>query len=432
MGWRRSAGGAVVALGLAAVTSVSSVGGAASPDDSARGKDWVAMASAYGAAEVTEQGVTVSWSGALLGGFRFTVDESGTAAGEWTLAGAGLQSVEVAGGLLSGDLTYSGGGEVGGDESTLVLTGQATTTGVVQPIGLVVDTTDALPPLSVDVEVICNEMWGTWEVTVGDAFEDAGFSDAGTSFDGTFVGHVNLEGFSDEAIAELTAHGFTLDDLFRWSGDYSHAERLELDAATIEAHLAAVSAATDALIATYPDWKGPEVYGVVDQIHTFLNVLRNLSSCTRTEIGEENVESWIDGYTQVLRLVIARAVELRLFPDAPPSAQGFASRPYSAPDESFEPLDPEQVSLAYLQVVDFALRSATIGSGAIDTVAAADAQRSLVETGSRILSALDELGGSDDDRRRVLLAGALMGAEFEIDGSPVDAARALAELGFNS
>ena len=62
----------------------------------------------------------------------------------------------------------------------------------------------------------------------------------------------------------------------------------------------------------------------------------------------------------------------------------------------------------------------------------ADAEQALVDAGGRLLTDLDEVGGTDDDRRRVLLAGALMGWHFDVDGVSVDAAAALAEMGLNS
>jgi len=294
-------------------------------------------------------------------------------------------------------------------------------------MGIEVNNTNALPPLAIDVEVFCGEMWGTWELTVADAFEDAGFD---TSFDGTLVGHVRYEGFSDEAVAELEAHGISTDLLNKWSGTYAVADSVELELVTIEAHFAALSSASAALAATYPNWSGPEAYAVVDQIHVLLNVLKNLSGCARAALGEGVVESWTDSLHEVLERLIFNLVELNLFPDASPTPQPFAPIALSAPPSSSAPAT--QATVAYQQLVDFALRSAVIGAGAIDQVAADDAEQALIDAGSRLLAELDAAGGSDDDRRRVLLTGALMGWEFTLDGTALNATTALADLGLSS
>ncbi len=420
--------GACVAFTLIAwATAVTA--GAPSPDDSARGKEWIAMASAYGDAIATQDGGTVEWSGAILAGFNFTVDEAGLAAGEWVLAGSGTQTVSVPGVEAVGDLNYEGGGVIGGDESVLVATGSATTTGVVQPIGLEVNNTSPIPPLGIDVDVFCNEMWGTWDVTVGDAFEDEGFD---TAMDGTFVGHVRFEGFSDEALDELTNHGFSMDTLNQWSGDYSLVERVEFEVVTLQAHVAALAAASERLVATYPDWSGPDAYAVVDQIHILLNVLRNLSGCTRAVLGEDTIELWTDSLHGAVRRVIAKLVDLNLFPGAPAGPQGFDRPAVRGAPPPAEQLDLGQATLAFQQLVDFALRSAVIGAGALDPAQADEAERALVGHGSQLLDALELGGGTDDDRRRVLFVGALMGWEFDVGGESIDPASALAELGIGS
>lgn len=431
MGTRR-AGASAAVVGAALLISSTTIAGTTQPDESARGKEWVAMGSARGAAAAEESGVTVIWSGEILGAFRFTVDDAGLVAGEWGLVGDGTQEVSVAGVTVTGDLEYSGGGALGGDESTLVATGSATTTGVVRPIGQQINNTNELPPLAIDVEVYCNEMWGSWELTVADAFEDAGFSGAAgsTSFDGTFVGHVRYEGFSDEAIAELNEHGFSMETLNSWSGDYSLAERVEFELVTIQAHLAAVASAEQRLSETYPNWTGPDAYAVIDQIHTLLNVLRNLSGCARGALGEGTVERWTDGLHQVLENLVFKLVELELYPGRPPRPQAFTGAAIAPVDE--EVPDPGQATLAYLQLVDFAMRSAVFGAGALDASTAAEAEQALIDAGSRLLTDLDAAGGTDDDRRRLLVAGALMGWQFDVGGAPVDAAAALAELGLGS
>ncbi len=387
------------------------------------------MASAYGDATATADGGTVDWSGAVLAGFRFTIDTAGLAAGEWVLAGTGTQTVSVPGVEAVGLLRYSGGGPIGGDESVLVATGSATTTGVVQPMGLAIDNTSELPPLGINIEVFCNEMWGTWDVTVGDAFEDAGFD---TTMDGTLVGHVRFEGFSDEALEELNDHGFSMDILNRWSGDYSLVDRVEFDLVTVQAHFAALAAAGERLVATYPNWSGPDAYAVVDQIHVLLNVLRNLSDCARTALGEDTVEMWTDSLHGVLRRLISRLAGLSLFPGAPPRPQGITmpAVPVEAPPVG--PADIGQATLAFQQLVDFSLRSAVIGAGALDPADAAEAESALTTHGSQLLEALDSIGGTDDDRRRVLLVGALMGWEFDVAGETVDPTSALTELGLAS
>ena len=394
------------------------------------------MGAAYGAAGVEQSGVTVVWRGSLLSGFLFTVDDGGLVAGDWRLSGVGTQEVSIQGITAIGDLTYSGGGTLGGDENVLVATGSAQTTGVVLPFGQRIDNTSAVGPLAIAVEVYCGEMWGTWELTVESAFEDAGFSgaDAATRFEGSLAGHVRYEGFSDEALEVLTEAGFSAATLDQWSGDYSLAERVELELVTVQAHLAAVSSALERLNDTYPNWTGPDAYAVVDQIHALLNVLRNLSDCARGALGEGEVERWTDGLNQGLERLIFKLVDLELYPGRPPRPQPFASAaPTAAPaDEDEAVLDPAQATLAYLQLVDFATRSAVIGAGALDPAAAADAEQALVDAGGRLLTDLDEVGGTDDDRRRLLLAGALMGWHFDVDGVSVDAAAALAEMGLNS
>lgn len=386
------------------------------------------MGSAYGAAAVEREGVSVLWRGKILAGFRFTVDESGFADGDWGMTGFGTQEVEFSGVAATAELDYSGGGTIEGSDTTLVAFGDATTTGVVQPFGQSINTTAPIPALFIDIDVFCNEMWGDWALTVEQAFEDSGFSggDAATSFDGVMIGHVRYEGFSDEAIEVLTENGFTLDMVNSWAGDYAIAERVEFELVTIEAHFAAVSAAAQRLEDEYPNWSGPDAYAVVDQIHTLLNVLRNLSGCTQRILGEDQIERWTDSLHRLLRRLIAKLVDLELYPGRPPRGQGFAN-PGVAPEP--EP-DPVQATLAYAQLVDFATRSAVIGAGALDPDDAAVAEQELIDAGSRLLAGLDGAGGSDDDRRRVLAIGALMGWTFDVDGELVDAAGALAELGF--
>lgn len=422
-GRRGVVSGMFLAFALASVASAST-----GPDDSARDRDWVAIGVAYGSAAAEEQGVSVFWDGQLESVFKFHVDAAGLAAGTWTLVGGGVQEVEYGGVSAIGNLDYDGGGTLGGDESSLVASGSVTTTGTIEPIGIGVDNTSEVGPLSIDVEVWCDEMWGTWQLTVEQAFEDAGFSGGSgfSEFDGTFIGHVRFVGFSDEALAELASHGID-PELLEWlAADYSIDERVALDQARIDSHLAAASAASQRLKDTYPNWAEADVYEAVNALHGLVNVLQNLSDCSRSILGEDEVETWIDIVNQSLERLIADLLELDLFSGEPVQPQGFAT--VAAPPQG-ESIDPAQASLAYLQLVDFATRSAVIGAGAIDQVAADRSEQALIDVGSRLLAGLDAVGGTPNDRRRVLLAGALMGWQFDIAGASVDAAASLAELG---
>lgn len=426
------AGRRVIACALiVAVALLSSTAGRAStgPDDSARNNDWVAVGAAHGTAAVEQDGVLVAWDGELSVVFKYNVDEAGLVNGTWIIRGGAYQDVEIEEFSAYGDLLYDGSGTVGGDESTLVATGSVKTTGVIEPFGLSVDNDNPVGPLSIEVDTWCDEMWGTWELTVQDAFEDAGFSGrAGFSeFVGTFIGHVRFEGFSDEAIAELAEYGLNQQLLDSVAADYSIEERVELDETRLEAHLFEVTATSWRLRDTYPDWAEADVYAAVDAHRGLLNVLRNLSDCSRSIIGEDVLENWTDVTAQSLERIIEDLVELDLFTGEPLEPQGFAR--VGAAEDSEEPGDATQATLAYLQLVDFSMRSAVIGAGALDPDAANRSERALIDAGSRLLTGLDAAGGNADDRRRVLLAGALMGWQFDVGGTSVDAAAALADLG---
>ena len=422
----------IIALGVIVASAlVSSTVGRAStgPDDSARGNDWVAIGVAYGYAEAEQDGVLVIWDGEMHGIFKFNVDDAGIVSGTWEAIGVARQDVEIAGIAAGGDLEYSGGGTVGGNESTLVANGSIRTTGVIEPFGQQINNESAAGPLAIDIYTWCDEMWGSWDLTVQDAFEDAGFSGASgfSEFEGTFIGHVRFEGYSDEALAELAEHGVGLDLLDSVAGDYSIADRVDLDGARIDAYIAAVTATSQRLTETYPNWAEADVYEAVESHRGLINVLRNLSDCTRGILGEDEVEASIDIVSRSLERIIDDLLGLDLFTGEPIEPQGFA--PARATPEPAEPVDTGRATLAYLQLVDFSTRSSVIGAGALDQAAAGRSEQALIDAGSRLLAGLDAAGGTPDDRRRVLLAGALMGWQFDVDGTPVNAAAALAELG---
>lgn len=405
----------------------STVGASTGPDDSARNNDWVGLGAASGFAAVEQEGVTVAWDGKLNVVFKYNVNDAGLAAGTWILRGEGAQLVEFQGFEAFGDLLYGGSGTLGGDESTLVANGSVSTVGVIEPFGQDVNNESSVGPLKVAVETFCDEMWGSWELTVENAFQDAGFSGemSVTEFDGLFVAHVKFEGFSDEAIDLLAEQGIDMALLDSVAADYSIAERVDLDLERMDAHILTAVAATQRLKDTYPDWAEPDVYEAVESLRGLLNVLRNLSDCSRFFIGEDEVEYWTDNASQSLERVIDDLLGLDLFTGEPIQPQGFAS---SSTVPVAEPVDTARATLAYLQLVDFSMRSAVIGAGALDPAAAAQSEQALIAAGSRLLAGLDARGGTPGDRRRVLLAGALMGWQFEVAGAPVDAAAALADL----
>jgi len=378
--------------------------------------EWRGIAVATGGFEAIGPEVDVFWEGILGGGFRFTVSGD-SVSGTWNLLGGALQSVVGVGFEAIGPLEYSGGGSVSGTDTQLVLDGNATTVGTVtaeyagNSVTVAINNTNPLPTLRMDVYEQCGEAYGAWDATVVAEFEAEGFQQAET-LKGVFVGFQSETGVSEMGAAVLAEAGYQLDPQYVDE---------TLDLPEVLALMSSVTTEIAQLLGSFPDWTYAEVADTIGRANTALNALRNLNDCELAAIGSGNVETWVTVLTILVQRLVLNLVDLNLF--SGPLVQSFRNQADQA--------DQDYNSDAWQMLVQMALGSGAMGSGAVDLEAAAATEDVLRKAGAEILAANIDSDGSLSATAavtRVLATGAAMNWTFSVDGQDLDPRQAFADL----
>jgi hypothetical protein len=148
--------------------------------------------------------------------------------GTWSLSGTqtsgGSFSGSAAGAtasiIISGDGVFDGGGQMGGPPAGYRLTGSITTTntanfdvaGIASQSATSTET-DQLDSLLTDVIVLCQDIYGRWDLQIRQAIQDVGFDEF---IRGYFTASTGVDATEQaEAVEELLA------EVARWAGDAS-------------------------------------------------------------------------------------------------------------------------------------------------------------------------------------------------------------------
>lgn len=351
---------------------------------------WSASGEASGTATASERGVTITWQGSIPAQFEFEIsrtddDAPGVATGTWEHQGAAVMTVTVSGVSAVGDLAFNGGGRVSGTDTSLQLSGDATTTGVVSagPMQLPVSNSSELPPLPLNVRAVsCDEAYGDWVFTVEQAFEDQGFT---ASFSGFWIAFRQTSETQGEVAAILDTFGGSS------NGDVSDIESRSELVALSSTLLSEYNAFVDA----FPGgWTTARVLDVAARTEALLNAWRNLTECDERLIGPDNVETYVNGLTLVVQGLIVGG------------AGGVASS-------------------AWEQLAHLGARTGAFGPGASNPAEAVRAEQALIDAGEAILEAnVDPADGEvfvNDDTERVMATGAAMGWDYSVNGEFLDA-----------
>lgn len=358
---------------------------------------WLAVGYAFGAATATQDGITINWDGSIPADFEFSVFDDDTAEGTWTHQGAATMafSGSTGGATLSAvaDLTFAGGGPIGGTNEQLVLSGNSSTTGQVRvdvagaARSMPIDDSNAVSPIALEVEsTTCDEAYGRWAYAVEQEFDTLGWD---ASFDGYWFGYrqsAEVTDGIDQLLDAATVDGADVT---------SRAKILELAASLLQEYNSFVGA---------DSWTFDQVASLGARTEAVLTTLRNLSECDRRLYGPDNVERFINGLTFVIQnLIIATAGEGAM------------------------------TSTQFQHLVHLGVRNAAIGPGSPNPFFADAALNTLIDGGSRILAdnvdPADGLIVINDDTRRVMAIGAAMGWTYDVNGVPYDARAVYQQLG---
>jgi hypothetical protein len=362
---------------------------------------WTATGSAQGTSRASEQGITIVWTGRIPAQFEFVIDVSGTASGSWVHQGTAIQtvsgSVEGQSFEATGTLGFTGGGNVGGNNSRLTLTGSTDTRGTVvadTPAGSIsipISGTETLPTLRLDVAAVsCDEAYGEWAYTLEQAFEGEGFT-------ASFGGYWQAIRGSDEINDNIRA---LVEAVFvhARSGDggelASPSPLLRMSAAILQEY--------NAFIDEFPGWSLDRVLDIARRTEALLAGVRNLTECDKRLFGEDSVETFFNGLTFILQGLII-----------------------GSPTDSYSSAD-------FQHLVHVAVRNGALGPGAPNPERAASAEAALIRAGEAILAAnvdpSDNLILVNGDTLRVMATGAAMGWKYKVGSDTYDARATYAEF----
>lgn len=351
---------------------------------------WWAFGIASGVATASADGMTVTWEGEIPAEFEFAITDDGSATGTWEHSGTGIQRISGSSQGqqvdVIGDLAYSGGGAVTGDNKRLILNGQARTVGTVVvtssvgSLSMSVDNPSTIPELYLVVRATtCDEAYGEWAYTVEAAFEDEGFSG---SFDGFWLGWRETGDVKDhvQELLAAAAMGAELPE--------SPSELLYLVSALLSEY--------NAFVDTFPNWSVDQVFDLLERTEFLLNELRNLSECDKKLFGEDAVEEYVNGLTFVIQNLIA-------------TTAGFDDLP----------------SDAWQHLAQVGARTGAFGAGSTNPELAGQTEQALIAAGERILAANvdpeDGLVFVNADTQRVMATGAAMGWQYQVGDHTYDA-----------
>lgn len=256
---------------------------------------WFGSAIAEGTAELSIEQIELLLDLEVYGNFYFDVRD-GEATGTWDIVApsAGTIDMTYGGGTAATlDATYTGSGEVTGDRTRVEANAVVTQDGTVRTStggAIAADSTDELPS-KIGAEVttaFCNEVYGDWVFSWEQTLQSVGWN---PSFDGEWVAVRQTADFEeqveDSQVQELTTE--IAEARSRWNSTL----------------LPELQARDHSL--PYSDAEWNSMIGLIEELESIQNRLRNLTPCDREIFGEDQVENWLHSMERGVLAVIEGA-----------------------------------------------------------------------------------------------------------------------------